>query len=124
MKQLSMLLVIAMVGLAVGVLAGWTDNNYRYRVAQGEQYEVLPRQALPITREQDFCLYADVKYRHGELIYLTTLDMTQICVIDEKARWAVVPKRDQITTIEFSPNSDNMIIKLQYKVKDGSALPK
>jgi hypothetical protein len=124
MKQLGLLLAIALVGLTVGVLAGWTNSTYRYSVAQNDRYQVLPRQALPIVPAQNFCLYADVRYRHGEMIYLSSMDMTQICVVDEKARWSVVPKAGQETTIKFSPDGEQMIITLKYPVKGGETTQK
>jgi hypothetical protein len=101
MKQMSLLLAIALVGLAVGLLAGWSSNNYRYRVSQDELFRPLPRTALPVAPKQDFCLYAGEKYRHGEMIRLEKMKVTQICVVDESVRWATIPGPGQTTVIKY-----------------------
>jgi hypothetical protein len=97
MKRLNTVLFLAAVGLAVGVLTGWASNEYRYVVEQDPTtYIHKDRKTLPIALEQDFCFYAGVKYRHGEMIYQPKIDITQICVIDEENRWLTLPRTQHI----------------------------
>ncbi len=91
MKRLNVVLFLAAIGATVGVLAGWASNEFRYYL----EYDSVTgrygaRQILPVVRQQESCLFASVEYRHGDMIYQPVLKVTQICVIDEKARWVTV----------------------------------
>jgi hypothetical protein len=93
MKQLTLILLIAVVGLCAGMLAGWSNIGYRYFISgEVEQIGKEVRQVMPIARGQDFCYFASVKYFHGEMLHQTKPRITQICVIDENARWVTVPE--------------------------------
>jgi hypothetical protein len=92
-RKLNVVLLLAAIGFSLGVTAGWASKEFRYYLEQDPvtgQY--AERKMLPVVREQEFCLFASVEYRHGEMIYQPGLKITQIYVIDETARWVTVKR--------------------------------